>query len=61
MTMQDASFRKFFREGGSSQKGQKGRFLYLVVMSHNGVDVVREMKYTSQHPCDKTMDGKMAL
>jgi len=22
---------------------------------------VREMKYTSQHCCDKTMDGKMAL
>jgi len=22
---------------------------------------VREMKYTSQHFCDKTMDGKMAL
>jgi len=32
-----------------------------LVKSHYCVTTVREMKYTSQHCCDKTMDGKMAL
>jgi len=32
-----------------------------IVKSHNGFAAVREMKNTSQHCCDKTMDGKMAL
>ena len=31
------------------------------VKSHYCVTTVREMKYTSQHCRDKTMDGKMAL
>jgi len=35
--------------------------LYLVVKSHYGFTTVREMKYASQHCCDKTMDDKMAL
>jgi len=35
--------------------------LYLVVKSHYGFTTVREIKQTSQHCCDKTMDGKMAL
>jgi len=34
---------------------------YLVVKSHNGFATVREMKCTSQHCWDKTMDDKMAL
>ena len=29
--------------------------------SHCCFTSVREMKYASQHCCDKTMDGKMAL
>jgi len=33
----------------------------LVVKPHIGFATVREMKYTSQHCCDKTMDDKMAL
>jgi len=40
----------------------RGRFLhYLVVKSHNSFAIVRQMKYISQHYCDKTMDDKMAL
>jgi len=33
----------------------------LVVKPGNGFTTAREMKYTSQHSCDKTMDDKMAL
>jgi len=34
----------------------------LVVKSHNGfVAAARDMKYTSQHCYDKTMDDKMAF
>jgi len=29
--------------------------------TYNEFATVREMKYTSQHCCDKTMDGRMAL
>ena len=32
-----------------------------IVKSHNGFAAVRDMKYTSQHCCDKTVDGRMAL
>ena len=32
-----------------------------IVKSQNGFAALREMKNTSQHCCDKTMDGKMAL
>jgi len=32
-----------------------------MVKSHNGFATVREIKYTSQHCCDKTKDNKMAL
>jgi len=32
----------------------------VVVKSHNGFGAVTEIKYTSQHSCDKTMDEKMA-
>ena len=35
--------------------------LYLLVKSHHGFTTLREMKYTSQHFRDKTMDDKMAL
>jgi len=39
-----------------------GRFQqYLVVKSHYGFTIVREMKYTSWHCCDNTMDDKVAL
>jgi len=39
-----------------------GRYQQLsVVMSHNGFATVREMKYTSQHCCDKTTDDKIPL
>jgi len=31
------------------------------VKSRCGYVTVREMKYTSQHCCDKLMDGKMTL
>ena len=34
---------------------------YLVVKSHNSLATVREIEYTSQRCCDKTMDDKMAL
>jgi len=34
---------------------------YLVVEFDYGFTTVREMKYTSQHCCDKTLDGKLAL
>jgi len=41
----------------SKVKGGGGRFqLYLEVKSYNSAATVREMKYTSQHSCDKTMD-----
>jgi len=33
----------------------------LLVKSHNGFATVREMMYTSQHCCDKTMVDRMAL
>jgi len=33
----------------------------LVVKSHNGLAAISGMKYSSQHCCDKTVDGKMAL
>jgi len=47
---------------GSSQKVRGGRVLqYLVVSPHYGFNTLRDMKYTSQHCCDKTMDGKMTL
>ena len=29
--------------------------------THNGFAIVREMKDTSQHCCEKTMDDKMSL
>ena len=32
-----------------------------IVKSHCGLITVREMKYTLQHGCDKTMDDKMTL
>jgi len=32
-----------------------------LVKSHYCVTSVRDMKYTSQQCCDKTVDGKMAL
>jgi len=32
-----------------------------LVTSHYCVTTVREMKYTSQHCCDKTTNDKMAL
>jgi len=32
-----------------------------VCLGEYGVTTVREMKYTSQHCCDKTMYGKMGL
>ena len=39
-----------------------GRFqYYLVVISHNSFTTVREMKYASQHCCDKTIDDKTSL
>jgi len=42
--------------------GLGGRFQqYLLVKSHDEFTTLREMKYASQHFCDKTMDGKMAL
>jgi len=31
------------------------------VKSHYEFTTVKDIKYTSQHCCDKTMDGKMAL
>jgi len=34
---------------------------YLAVKSHCGFSTVKEMTYTSQHSCDKTMDGQIAL
>jgi len=52
----------------SSSQGQihiylgGGRFQqYSAVKAHYAFTTVREMKYTSQHCCDKTMDGKLAL
>jgi len=33
----------------------------LLAKSHNGFATVREMMYTSQHCCDKTMVDRMAL
>jgi len=40
----------------------RGRLqLYLLATSHYGFTTLREMKCTSQHFCDKTMDDKMAL
>ena len=45
-----------------ASKAGGGRFQYhVVVKSHYGFITVREMKYTSQHCCDITMDVKMAL
>jgi len=51
----------------SSSQGQiqpvilRGGFQqYLAVKAH-AFTTVREMKYTSQHCCGKTMDGKLAL
>jgi len=38
-----------------------GRFQqYLAVTAHYAFTTVGEMKYTSQHGCDKTVKGKMA-
>jgi len=34
---------------------------YLAVKSHNSFTTVREMKYTSQPCCDKTMDDRMTF
>jgi len=53
----------FFEQGADpASKSMGERFQYnLVVKSHYGFSTAREMKYTSQHCCDKTMDGKMAL
>ena len=34
---------------------------YLAINSRYGFTAVREMQYTSQHSCDKIMNGKMAL
>ena len=49
----------------SSKVGGGGRFQwYLVVKSHNGfatVREIREMQYTEQHCCGKTLDDKVAL
>jgi len=40
----------------------RGRFSNIwLVKSHYCVTTVREMKYTSQHCCDETVDGKMSL
>jgi len=44
----------------ASKVREGGRFQYLVVKSHYGFTTVTEMKYTSQHCCDK-IDGKMVL
>ena len=42
--------------------GGGGRFQwYLVVKTHTSFATVREIKYTSQHCCDKTMDDKNSL
>ena len=39
-----------------------GRFQqYSAVKTHSAFTTVREMKYISQHPCDKITDGKMVL
>jgi len=34
---------------------------YLANKSHYGFNTVRQMKYSSQHCCDKTMNGQIAL
>ena len=40
----------------------RGRFQqYLLVKPHYGFTTLGEMKYTSQHFCDKTVDDKIAL
>jgi len=33
----------------------------MLIKSHMGFSAVREMKYTSHHCCDKTMDERMAF
>ena len=33
----------------------------MVVKSHNSFDTARDIKYTSQNYCDKTLDDKMAI
>jgi len=38
-----------------------GSATYVVVKSHYGFATAREIKSTSQHCCNKTMDNRMAL
>ena len=48
--------------GTDSANKAGGRFqYYLAVKSLKGFATVREMKYTSQHCCDKTMDDRIAI
>ena len=47
---------------GDPASKYRGAILVLFgVKTHNGFATVREMKYTSHHCCDKTMDNKMTL
>ena len=45
--------------GGPSRLGIS--LIYLLVKSQHWFTIIREMKYNSQHCCNKTMDCKMGL
>jgi len=45
--------------GGPSRLGIS--LIYLLVKSQHWFTIIREMKYNSQHCCNKTMDSKMGL
>jgi len=46
---------------GNFKGGDFSNICWSLVKSHDGFAAVREMKYTSQHCCDKTMEDKMAV